>query len=232
MQKHHCIHCHQVREGILRVKWQEKRLTAADLWCYPLPENVGLKMDVDDGLRVKSVTPDSPAARASIEAGDDLMTLNGQRLLSQADIQWVLHQVPAETKLAVTFARKGQPQQKTIALSGNWKETDLSWRASSGPGLRYGLWTVPLPEAEKKRRDIPAEAMALQVKNLFAPRAEPLQKAGLRVGDLIVAVDRKTGFLSESQFLVYIRLNHPPGDKLRLTILRGRERRELEVPMW
>jgi len=158
--------------------------------------------------------------------------LNGQRLLSQADIQWVLHQAPGETTLTVVLQREGKGMQKTIALSGNWKETDLSWRASSGPGLRYGLWTVPLSDAEKTRRDIPAEAMALQVKTLFSPRAEPLQKAGLRVGDVIVAVDGDTGFLTESRFLVHARLNHPPGDKLKLTILRGPNRHQLEVPMW
>ena len=38
--------------------------------------------------------------------------------------------------------------------------------------------------------------------------------------------------LTEGQFLAYVRLNHPPGDKMKLTILRGKERQELEVPMW
>jgi S1-C subfamily serine protease len=189
-------------------------------------------MDVDDGLRVQKVVPHSPAAQAGIEPGDDLLTLNGQPLLSQADIQWVLHKVPAETRLAVTLTRDGKKREQTLALRGPWKETDLSWRASSGPGLRYGLWTVALPEADRKRRDLPAEAMALQVKNLFAPRAEPLRKAGLRVGDVIVAVDGKTALRTETQFLVHIRLNHPPGDRVKLTILRGRERHELELPMW
>src|SRR5262245_47066023 len=32
LEKHHCVHCHQVRESTLRTKWLEKRLSAADLW--------------------------------------------------------------------------------------------------------------------------------------------------------------------------------------------------------
>src|SRR5262249_51783423 len=103
VQQRHCIECHEVRGNVLRHHWQEKRLTAADIWPYPLPENIGLKMDVDDGLRVKTVTADSPAERAGIAAGDELVTLNGQRLISQADIQWVLHRAPVETKLVATL---------------------------------------------------------------------------------------------------------------------------------
>ncbi|MCI0350064.1 MAG: PDZ domain-containing protein, partial [Acidobacteriales bacterium] len=87
---HHCFHCHHVTEEVRRAKYQAKRLGAADLWIYPLPENIGLKMDVDDGLRVKSVVPESPAARGDILADDELVLMNGQRLISQADVQWVL----------------------------------------------------------------------------------------------------------------------------------------------
>ncbi len=232
LEKHHCIHCHQVRESTLRTKWLEKRLSAADVWSYPLPENIGLKMEVDDGLRVQKVVTGSPAAKAGIEAGDEVARINDQPLLSQADIQWVLHNAPVETKLTATIARGGKTLEKTIVLSGGWKETELGWRASSGPGLRYGLWTAPLAEADRKQRNIPAGDMALQVKNLFAPRAAPLQRAGLRTGDVIVAVDGKRDFLTESQFLVYARLNHQPGDRLKLTILRGSEKHDLEAPMW
>jgi hypothetical protein len=66
-----CIHCHNVREDLRKVKSQQKRLTAADIWVYPLPENVGLKMDVDDALRVAAVTPNSPAEQAG-PGEDDL----------------------------------------------------------------------------------------------------------------------------------------------------------------
>ncbi len=225
-----CIHCHMVTANAKRAKWQQRRLTAADIWVYPLPENIGLKMDVDDGLRVKAVAGDRPAAQAGIMPGDELVMMNGQRLISQADVQWVLHNAPAQTQVAVTLMRSGQTLQKTLALSGNWKESDLTWRASSGPGLRYGLWTKRLSNAEKQQRGIPADGLALIVDNVFG-NAAPLQQAGLRKGDIIVAVDGKTG-MNESQFLAYIRLNHPPGDKINLTILRGDQRQELEVPTW
>jgi predicted metalloprotease with PDZ domain len=232
VQRRHCIECHQVRGNVLRYQWQEKRLTAADIWPYPLPENIGLKMEVDDGLRVKTVAATSPAKRAGIATGDELVTLNGQRLISQADIQWVLHRAPVESKVVVVLKRGGKELRKTMALSGSWKESDLSWRASTWPGLRYWLHTVPLSAAEKKRADIAANRLALVVKGMEAKRTAGPRKAGLRVGDVIIAVDGKTGAMTESQFLAYVRLSHPPGEQVKLTVLRGKERLDLTIPMW
>lgn len=229
---HGCVHCHQVRENPLRQKWQNGRLTAADLWVHPLPENTGMKMEVDDGLRVASVTPGSPAARAGIQPRDELRTLDGQPLLSQADIQWVLHRAPVECRLPAALTRSGKSLAVTLVLGGSWKEGDLSWRASSGAGLRYGVWSTPLPAPEREKHNIPPGGMALEVKSLFTPRAAPAQQAGLRPGDVIVGVDGKTDLLTETRFLVHARLNHPPGDRVRLTVQRAGQRIELPVPMW
>lgn len=231
-EKKGCIHCHQMREIPIRVKWQNRQLKPADLWVYPLPENTGMKLDVDDGLRVATVTPGSPAERAGIRPGDELRSLEGQPLISQADIQWVLHHASNESRIPVSFTRAGKAMTGTIAVSGNWKETDLSWRPSSGPGLRWGVWSAMLPAAEKAKRGIAPSEMALEVKNLFAPRAAVVQQAGLRMGDVILSVDGQSGFANEGHFLAYLRLNHPPGDKAKLTVLRGTQRMELQLPMW
>lgn len=227
-----CIHCHMVREYLLRAKWQQRKLTPEDLNVYPLPDNIGLKMDLNDGLLVQAVTPGSPAARAGLAAGDELLTLNGQPLLSLADIQWVLHTSPAKTQLAVTLKRKGQTVEKTVALSGNWKESDIAWRASSWYGLRQGVKIEPLPAAERKNRGLGADELALVVKGMFGKGGPLLQKAGLRTGDVIVAVDGKTAPMTESQFLRYLRLTHVPEDSVRFTVLRGGRRQELTIRMW
>jgi predicted metalloprotease with PDZ domain len=221
----HCVHCHHVREDLQKLKWQQQRLTGDDVWVYPLPENIGLKLDVDDGLRISAVTPGSPAAQAGLAVGDELLRLNGQRLISQADIQWVLHHVPAQTKLTVNFKRGSQMLEKTLSLSSAWKESDLSWRESSW-ALRPGLWTVPMSDGQKLEKGIPADALGLRVKWVFG-KDSAATKAGLRDGDIIVAVDGKTAAMTEGQFIAYVRLNHPPADKVRLTLLRGGKREDV-----
>lgn len=227
-----CLHCHQARETPLRLKWQAKQLKPADLWVYPLPENAGMKMVVDDGLRIEAVAPGSPAAKAGLQPGDELRALDGQPLLSQADIQWVLHHAPAAPKLKAGYLRAGAVRTATLALSGDWKRTDLTWRPSSGPGLRWGVWCTPLPEEERAAASIPSGAMALRVTGLYGVRAEPVVKAGVRIGDVILAADGRSDFANEGDYLAYLRLQHPPGDRVRLTLLREGRRLELDVPMW
>ncbi len=232
MAKTHCIHCHQVHDGILRSKWLQKELTAADLWVYPLPENIGLRMDAADCVMVNKVTPGSPAAQGGIEAGDRLLSIHSLSLLSQADIQWALHNAPVETKLKVKLERAGQAIEKTLALSGKWKEGDLTWRESSWFGLRQGLHLVTLSQAERKKRGVEPDIFAFKVQNMYGPGPEPLRKAGLKVGDVILAVDGRTDFATETQLWVYVRLAHAPGSRMKLGLLRGDKKMELEVPAW
>jgi hypothetical protein len=227
-----CIHCHMVKEFALRAKWEAGTLSAADLYVYPLPQQIGLTLAVDDGLLVEAVAKDSPAARAGLVAGDLLQSLNSQPLISTADVQWVLHNVPSEAKLPVTFVRAGKPMSQEISLAGDWKKSDIAWRASTWYGLRGGLKVLPLTESERKTHGIAADKLALAVKGIFGKNTAALQAAGLKNGDIIVAVDGQDADLTESEFLVRLRLDHDPQEKVKFTVLRGNDRRELNIPMW
>jgi len=224
-----CIHCHMAGERLRKVKYQEKRLSSSDIWIYPLPENIGLKIDVDDGLRVEKVLPGSPAERAAIKPGDELVLMNGQALISQADIQWVLHNAAVETQLETTVRRGVQTLPKRIALSGSWKESDLSWRESSW-SFRPGLWTIPLMNEEKTKRKVPENDSGLFVKWVFG-QGQVAKRAGLRDGDIILALDGEPVPADESHFLANVRLKHAPGDKVKLTLWRNGRREDLLLPL-
>lgn len=227
-----CIHCHMVKEYTIRARWMEGKLTAADLFVYPMPDNLGMAMAPADGLVVASVKDGSAAGKAGIKQGDELVTANGQPLLSLADVQWVLHNLPDDTPLSLTLRRGGQTLEKQVVPGPGWRESDIGWRASSWYGLRQGLKLDPLPPEQKAERGIPADRMALSVTGMFGTSVQVLGKAGLRKGDVIVAADGKSEAMTETDFLVFLRLQHGPKDQLKLTVLRGRERKELTVPMW
>jgi hypothetical protein len=230
--KQNCIHCHMVREYALRAKWNEGTLQEADLFVYPMPQQVGLTMDVDDGLVVEQVADDSPAARAGLAHGDQLLTLGGQPLVSTADIQWVLHHSPEQVQLPVEVRRDGQSLQKTMMLSGDWKKSDIAWRASSWYGLRQGVKFEPLTSTEKQQRGIAPEQMALAIKGLFGKGGPHLKQRGVQTNDIIVAASDRTDLVTETDFLAYLRLKHGPEDTIKLTILRGEQRQENSVPLW
>src|SRR5205823_4150621 len=65
-----CLHCHQVREALNADLRRSGKWTPDLVWRYPLPENVGLELEVDRGNVIKEVKPKSPAAAAGLQAGD------------------------------------------------------------------------------------------------------------------------------------------------------------------
>ncbi|HEX5106035.1 MAG TPA: Trx7/PDZ domain-containing (seleno)protein [Pirellulaceae bacterium] len=227
-----CIHCHMVKEFALRAKWEEGRLKAEDLFVYPMPQRIGLTMSQEDDLKVQRVEEGSAADEAGIEAGDTLVSLGGQPLVSMADIQWVLTHTPGEAKLPVKFTRGGQTEESKLELSGDWKKSDIAWRASSWYALRQGVKFEPLPAADRKARGIGEDELALVVKGLFGKGGPKVQQAGLRQNDVLVAVDGKTQAMTESEFLVDLRLQHGPKDSVKFTVLRGDQRRDFDVPLW
>ncbi|QDU29623.1 Periplasmic serine endoprotease DegP precursor [Anatilimnocola aggregata] len=230
--KQNCIHCHMVKEFALRAKWEAGRLNKEDLYVFPMPDRVGLTFDTADGLLVKSVQSGSAADKAGIQAGDTLSLLAGQPLISTADVQWILNSTPSTSELPLTLTRDGKSLNKTLALSGNWKEYDIGWRASTWYGLRQGVKFELLPAAEREKQGIKDDTLALVVKGLFGKGGPKVQAAGLKAGDVIVAVDGKSEPLSESDFLVQMRLAHGPQDSVKLTVLRAGARKELTIPMW
>jgi hypothetical protein len=222
-----CIECHKVGESQLRLKREKGTLDVSDIWAHPLPESIGLRLEKDDGLVVAGVTAKSVAADADIRPRDRLVTMNGQRLISQADVQWVLHHAPQEATLAIRLDRAGKELEKSIALKAGWKRGINSWRESLA-GLRPdGLDLTELSAGQKKTNGIAADQMALQVRYAFRTAGA----AGLRVGDVLVGVDEQTNLLFESDFLSYLWLSKPPRKEIQLSILRKGRRMEINLPV-
>ncbi len=128
-----CIHCHMVGEAALGMVMRERKLGVRDLWPFPLPDNIGLRLDQADGLRVNSVTADSPAARAGVRSGDQLLRLDGQPLVSEADVSWVLHHVDDNAQLNLAVRRGDQTMDVALSLTGEWRKGRTEARASLTP---------------------------------------------------------------------------------------------------
>lgn len=232
VEKKNCIHCHMIKDYALRAKWERGTLTEDDLFVYPAPAQTGFMVDVDDGLIVKQLQPNSPATKAGLKVNDQLVSAGGQPLVSTADFTWVLHTAPHEASIPLVVRRGGKDVDLTLTLSGDWKKSDLAWRGSSWYGLRTGLKTDPLPPPAKQSLGLKPDAMALEIKGIFGKSMPVLQKAGLKKGDVIVAVDGKSDVMNETAFLVHLRTKHGPKDSVKLTLLRNGQTQELTVPLW
>jgi membrane-associated protease RseP (regulator of RpoE activity) len=125
-----CMHCHHVWEGLRR---EANRTGEADqelFFVYPLPENIGVELDLVAGNRVAAIVPDSPAQRAGLRPGDIVDAIDRVPIRSQGDVMTALHHAPSRGSIAVTFRRQGRQDTVTVELASGWKRTDLSWRQS------------------------------------------------------------------------------------------------------
>ncbi len=233
-----CIHCHQIGDAVRDdYRDRSKPLPEEVLSPYPHPRSLGLILDPRFRATVKDIAPDSIAAAAGLMPGDKLQSLNGQPLLSMADVQWVLQTFPAKGgSLKLTLMRSGKNMNLTMVLPDFWRRLDdISWRASAW-GLRRmatgGLLLETVSPAEKMSLRIPSDNMALRVKHVgqYGPHAAA-KNAGFQTDDILVSYDSQTSLLTESDVLRHGMTVRKPGEIVPVEILRGRERHSLKLPM-
>jgi membrane-associated protease RseP (regulator of RpoE activity) len=222
-----CIHCHQVydlrRESLQAAgKWQRE-----DLWVYPLPENIGLTLDVDRGDRVARVAAGSLVEHVGLQAGDRLLTIDDRPIASFADVQYALHRAPVRGALTIAWQHDKETRKRDLLLVEGWRKTDISWRWSLR-GVDPPPWVhgEDLSADERKALGLSAQRLAFRQGPFVS---DPARRAGIRQNDIILGVDGKQLDMSERQFAAYIRVNYRVGDRVTYNILRRGQR--LDVPL-
>jgi serine protease Do len=222
-----CIHCHHVYDFRREALQAQGKWSQDQLWVYPLPENVGITLDVDEGDRVKAVAPNSAADHAGLRAGDRLRLVNGAGVASLADVQHGLHLAAATGEVSLSWLRGGVARTRRMNVTGGWKKTDISWRWSIR-GLEPSPWVdgEDLPAEEKRQLGLSQKALAFYQSSFVSAVA---RQAGIRAGDVIIGIDGKRLEMTERQFAVYVKLNFGVGDRITYNVLRAGKR--LDVPL-
>jgi predicted metalloprotease with PDZ domain len=222
-----CMHCHQVKE-VLNADLKKKGQWTADLaWRYPLPENLGIKLEVDRGNVVKEVQDNTPASAAGLKPGDVLQRLNGVPIHSFADAQFALDRAVKTEAVEVAWSRGDTVLKDKLALPEGWRKTAVTWR----PSLRHLLPFVrlsgnDLTAEEKKQLGLPAKQLAYRPKE---PLSSQAKTAGIQPGDVILGVDGKMLELDSVQFVRYLERNYLVGEQLTINVLRDGKR--VNLPM-
>jgi hypothetical protein len=224
-----CVHCHQVYDLRRESLQAEGTWRLDELWVYPLPENLGLTLELDQGDRVAAVRPGSPAAVAGLRRGDRLLSVGGRPVASFADVQYALHRAPPRGKLGLSWERDGKGLQGEVALAEGWRKTDVSWRWSLR-GLDPPPWVQgpDLSLAEKKALGLAPTRLALE-QGAFV--SEPARLAGIRQGDVLIGVDGKALHLTGRQLGAYVRLNYKVGDRVTYNLLRDGKRLDVTLTL-
>ena len=232
-----CMHCHMIRAAERKVyRVAAKPIPDHELYPWPLPEAVGITLDPKEKAKITSVAAGSAAGRAGFRKGDEIVTFKGQPVISIADMQWVLHQTRGAGRLAAEVLRGGRRVKLTLTLAPDWRrKSDISWRTSTWDLRRMGtggLLLEALPDADRRKAGLAADALALRVKHAgrYGEHGASL-RAGFRKGDIIVALDGITSRMTETDLLAHTLQKKQRGEKVPATVLRGGRRIDLKIPM-
>lgn len=203
-----CVHCHMLREGEIGSRMQAGLpLADALLWPFPMPERLGFSVGVDDPLRVTEVRAGSPAHQAGLRQDDRVVAMQGQAVLSLADMQWVLHRAPAQGTIALDVARGGGRHRLALPLGDGWRRTSFMWRASTESMRRmWGFRSIPLSEGQKEKYGVARDRLALRLKEKLphVETAPTYTAAGLMPGDILVEIGGQRRPMTESDLLAWL----------------------------
>ena len=223
-----CIHCHQASDG---TAWslRQARQPIPDKWVrpFPMPDLLGLSLDVNEAATVKAVEADSPAAKGRFKVGDRITHLDGQPMISIADVQWVLQNARKGATIRAEVDRSGTRAKASLRLAAGWRRKDELWRVIVWSMRHRLLGTKPLAEldaAAKRALGVRPDGLALRVPGFppnWVKNKNPQGAQKFKTGDVIVGVDNQRGISNESDLLAYLFQMKRTGQAAVFTVVRG-----------
>jgi serine protease Do len=223
-----CIHCHQVREILNAELKREGKWSRNDIFRYPLPDNLGLVLDIDQGDLIKEIVEGSEASKAGLQVGDVVEKIAGLNVHSLGDAQFALDGAPKTGGVSIQVQRKGKSIAAKIQLHEGWRKASFGWRPSMRSHTHYlPLLGKDLTVDEKKKLGLAADQLAFRQRD---PAAQRVLDAGIRPGDIIVGLDdRKMTNMTAIQFRLFVQGNYLTGDKVVIQMIR--EGKKMDIPM-
>jgi serine protease Do len=177
-----------------------------------------LDLPVDSGVIVSAVDPGSPADRASLHAGDVILTFAGKRIESVPQLNWALLHKRAGQHVSVEIVRKSGKVALTLLLIGGppasgeyLAATEIEENSVEKLGVVGSAWQRGPAERHSKS----SSAGVLVTAKLSGSDMQP----GLVVGDVIQSVN---GTPVSSIAALRAMLNgFKPGDAIALQVERN-----------
>ncbi len=200
-----------------------------------------LKLGEPRGVEVRTVEENSPAARAGIQAGDVLLTYNGEEILSGPQLGRLVGETPPDRKVKIEYWRDGKTKTTIAVLSaGAAKSAD-----SPAPMSTLQAWNVPdIPRMlmlwDNFALGIECEPIDSQIAQYFGVESGILirrvekgyvaDKAGLKAGDVITEIDTRS-ISGPRDLISYLRTRHQPAKSISIEVVRDHKTRTFSIPL-
>ena len=174
------------------------------------------------GALVSSVEPDSAADKAGLQPGDVVLSVDGVKVASSADLPRMIGEKRPGTRIALELWREGS--KRTVNATLDEMQADVVAQAPASPrgsedaDSRLGLTARALASGEASRLGVPGGIVVEMVTG-------PAETAGLRPGDVVLALNNRP-VTSVAEFR---RMVSNAGARFALLIQRGNSRIFLPV---
>jgi serine protease Do len=138
-------------------------------------------LDMPRGALVRSVDPDSSAARAGVKAGDVILQYNDANLVDEGQLSAAVAMASPGDAAKLKVWRDGKTIDLTAKLDAVPGKGELVRTAVTGAG-KLGLGVRPLTSDESSQSGIASGLLVERAQGAAA-------RAGIRAGDVVLAVD-------------------------------------------
>jgi S1-C subfamily serine protease len=177
------------------------------------------------GVLVHGATPGSPADKAGIKSGDEIIKVDDRNVKDFDDLINMLENHKAGDKLNLLI-RRDRKEQKLTATLGERPALREGRPGRGRAGAHLGVMTRPLTPEDSDRAGVKADSGVMVVD--VVP-GTPAADAGLMPGDVITAIDNKT--LSNPEDLREAIRQSEPGKEVTLKMARGKDTKELKAKL-
>jgi serine protease Do len=167
------------------------------VWMQPITEELarefGLPPDTS-GVLVSQVIADSPAARAGLKEGDAIVEFNGKKVTDSPHLRLMVAQTTPKTRVTLKVLREGKEKMFEITLDEQKDQgpgSGLQKYSGSEPSgdTLDGVEVADLDARWRRQFDIPPNIRGAVVTSIEVD--SPAYAQGVRVGDVILEIDRK-----------------------------------------
>jgi serine protease Do len=137
------------------------------------------------GALIQEVSPDSPAARAGLKAGDIVVARDGKPVVNAASFRNAIADTPPGTPSTFEIWSDGKMQTKQVKLGELPSSESAEARAVPEEHARWGLRLSDITPELQQRLEIGNKQGAIVVE---VEPSSPADDAGLQPGDVIVQV--------------------------------------------